>query len=222
MKINYTKKFLKPWILLTAFLIFTIGVKFIDVNNVGPQNSFVGFSKLNTAVHNFLGVNMKLYILTDWLSILPIAIVFGFGILGFHQLIKRKNLFKVDSEILSLGIFYIAVIISYLFFEKFVINYRPILINGILEPSYPSSTTVLVICINTTAIFQFNNLISKNSLKNILKISICIFTIFMIVARIFSGVHWITDIFGGILLSLFLVAFYFSINKFIDSKMKNN
>jgi undecaprenyl-diphosphatase len=34
------------------------------------------------------------------------------------------------------------------------------------------------------------------------------FTVFMVVSRLISGVHWLTDIIGGILLSAGLVGLY--------------
>lgn len=137
--------------MLTAFLLWTVAVRFVDVQAIGPQESSVGFATINHQVHNLTGVHMTLYTITDHLSIVPLAIVAGFALLGLMQWIKRKIFWKVDRDILVLGGFYLAVMAIYVLFEVFVVNYRPVLIGGILEASYPSSTTMLVMCVMPTA-----------------------------------------------------------------------
>ena len=197
--------------LLALFVVWTIVLKFVDVQTIGPQGSSVGFATLNRFIHNFTGVHMSLYIITDWLGLVPICFIMGFGILGLCQWIKRKNLFKVDYSILTLGGFYIVVMALYIFFEMFVINYRPILINGNLEVSYPSSTTMLVACVMPTAIMQFNSCIKNSGFKKCVNILIVAFIAFMVIGRLLSGVHWFSDIIGGTILSCGLVLIYHSI-----------
>lgn len=194
--------------LLVLFIIWTIALRFVDVGAIGPQDSSVGFATLNKAIHNITGVHMSLYAITDWLGIVPICFIIGFGISGLCEWIKRKNLFKVDYGILILGGFYIVVMALYIFFEMFVVNYRPILINGNLEASYPSSTTMLVMCVMPTAIMQFNTRIKNNGLKKCVNIMITVFTVFMVTGRLISGVHWFSDIIGGALLSAGVVLLY--------------
>ena len=169
---------------IAIFMIWTLLIRFVDVQIVGPQESTVGFATLNSCFHSFTETNIFLYILTDWLGLVPIAIAFGFSILGFVQLIKRKSLLNVDHSILALGIFYIVVMAVYAFFEMVVINYRPILINDYLEPSYPSSTTMLVMCIMPTTAIQLNKRIKNKLLKKCVVTAIIIFIIFMIVSRV--------------------------------------
>ena len=144
------------------------------------------------------------------------SVVLGFAILGLVQLIKRKNLFKVDYDILILGGFYIIVFTTYILFEVFAINYRPVLINGYLEASYPSSTTLLVMCVMPTAIIQMNKRIHNEKVRKVVKYAILVFTSLMVIGRLISGVHWFTDIIGGVLLSTSLVMFYNSINKSLE------
>ena len=194
--------------LLVLFIIWTIALQFVDVAEIGPQCSSVGFATLNRAVHNITGVHLSLYTITDWLGIVPLCFIMGFGTLGLCEWIKRKNLFKVDYNILVLGGFYIVVMAAYIFFEMFVINYRPILINGILEASYPSSTTMLVMCVMPTAIMQFNTRIKNSKFKICVNILIATFIAFMVIGRLISGVHWFSDIIGGVLLSSGLVMMY--------------
>lgn len=202
------KSFIVSICLLTAFVLWTVAISFVDVRAIGPQGSSVGFAGINGLVHNLTGVHWGLYNLTDWLGLVPIFVCMGFGILGLTQWIKRKSICKLDYGILVLGGFYIITIAAYLFFENVVINYRPVLIGGILEASYPSSTTLLVMCVMPTAVMQFNSRIRNKLLRNIVAATLVAFIAFMVIGRLISGVHWFTDIVGGALLSAGLVMMY--------------
>ncbi len=195
------------------FVLWTVLVCFVDVDTIGPKNSSVGFSTINDYFHRLTGVNFFLYTLTDWLGLIPILIACIFAIFGLIQLVNRKSISKVDYSIIALGIFYLVVISAYVFFEIVFINYRPTLIDGYLESSYPSSTTMLVMCVMPTTIMQLNRRIKNKTLKKIVIITITFFTTFMVIGRIISGVHWITDIIGGILFSTGVVLIYFATSK---------
>ena len=197
--------------LLAAFALWTIAISLIDVQAVGPQGSTVGFATLNSMFHRLTGVHMQLYTITDWLGLVAVAFGFGFTLLGLAQWIKRKCILKVDRSILILGAFYIVTLAVYLFFESYVINYRPVLIAGYLEASYPSSTTLLVLCVMPTAVMQLRGRIKNRALRKTVTFAITAFTLFMVAGRIVSGVHWLTDIIGGILLSAGLVMIYGSL-----------
>ena len=194
--------------MLLAFLLWTVAIQFVDVQAIGPQESSVGFATINQFVHNLTGVHISLYTITDWLGLVPLVFVMVFALLGLIQWIKRKHISKVDYNILILGGFYIIVMTVYVQFEMLVVNYRPVLIGGILEASYPSSTTMLVMCVMTTAIMQFNSRIRNNVLKRCVASAIIAFIVFMVIGRLVSGVHWFTDIIGGALLSAGLVLMY--------------
>jgi len=194
--------------MLAVFILWTAAVSRINVQAIGPENSSVGFSTLNAFVHRLTGVHWTLYTVTDWLGLVPLCVVLGFGLLGLAQWIKRKHLLKVDRSILCLGGFYIAVMAAYVFFEQYAVNYRPVLINGLLEVSYPSSTNFLVLTVMPTAVMQWNARIKNAALRRIVRITAHLFTIFMVIGRLLSGVHWITDIIGGMLLSAGLVSLY--------------
>ena len=194
--------------LLAAFALWTAAVRTVDVQAIGPRDSTVGFAAVNGWFHSLTGVNMALYAVTDWLGLVPVGVGFAFAILGLAQWIKRKSIRKVDRSILALGGFYIVTLGAYLFFEEVVINYRPVLIQGFLEASYPSSTTLLVLCVMPTAMLQLRQRIRNPVLRRILSAAITAFMAFMVIGRLLSGVHWVTDIVGGILLSGSLVALY--------------
>ena len=194
--------------LLAAFAAWTAAVRTIDVQTIGPNGSAVGFGTFNLAFHMLTGVHWSLYTITDWLGLVPVGFAFGFACLGLAQWTERKSLLKVDRSILALGGFYLSVVAAYLFFEEFVVNYRPVLIGGYLEASYPSSTTLLVLCVMPTAAMQLWGRIRHRTFRRWICILIVAFTAFMVLGRLVSGVHWITDIVGGGLLSAGLVMAY--------------
>lgn len=193
---------------IIAFVIWTVAVCNFDVRAIGPEGTSVGFAALNGFVHDNVGVNMTLYTVTDILGLVPFAFVLGFAVLGLVQLIVRKSIKKTDKSILVLGVFYIAVAAVYIFFEKFAVNYRPVLINGVSEISYPSSTTMLCLCVMPTAAMQLRGRIHNKAARAVTVAGIYLFAVFMVAARLVSGVHWVTDIIGGVFISFGLVMLY--------------
>ena len=195
--------------MLAVFVLWTVLICFVDVQAIGPEGSSVGFSTINGFIHELTGANWFLYTVTDWLGLVPIGVAFGFAVLGLVQWIKRKSLLKVGRSILTLGGFYIVVMAVYILFEIVVINYRPTLINGHLEASYPSSTTMLVMCVMPTAMMQLRARIKNDLFRRCVMFAIAVFIAFMVIGRLVSGVHWISDIIGGVLLSAGLVMMYY-------------
>lgn len=194
--------------LLAVFLLWTAAVRFVDVQIIGPQGSCVGFATVNRFVHDLTGVHRTLYTLTDWLGLVPFGFAMGFALLGLRQWIQRKHLSKVDGDILILGGFYAAVMAVYALFEVFPVNYRPVLIDGILEASYPSSTTMLVLCVMPTTVMQLRIRMKNETGKRWVCAAVTVFSVFMVIGRLVSGVHWFSDIIGGAILSAGLVRMY--------------
>jgi undecaprenyl-diphosphatase len=202
------KRFVTAWAFLAAFALWTAAVCRIDVRPIGPLGSSVGFAALNRLVHNSIGVHMGLYTVTDLLGLIPVLFALGFALLGLVQWIRRKRIRKVDRSILLLGIFYVAVAAAYVLFEVFAINFRPVLIEGVLEVSYPSSTTMLALCVMPTGAMELSRRIKSRPFRHAVVAVITVFAAFMVIGRLLSGVHWFTDIVGGILLSAGLVLLY--------------
>ena len=150
---------------LIAFGVWTAIVCTADVRAIGPRESEVGLAAVNQFVHGITGVHFSLYILTDWLGLVPVLVGFGFAVLGLFQWIQRKSIRKVDRNILLLGGFYLVMLAAYLFFEAHPVNYRPVLIDGVLEASYPSSTTLLVLCVMPAAVMQWKARIASAPLR---------------------------------------------------------
>ena len=200
-------------------VIYTILVKIIDVAPIGPNNSEVGFSKINGFFHNLLGSNMTIYKITEILGIIPLLMAGIYAIIGLVELIKRKSLTKVDYEIYALAGLYVVVLGLYVFFEKCIINYRPILIDGILEASYPSSHTLMALCICGSSIIVNKRIFHKKIFNLENKLSIFLM-ITIILGRFISGVHWFSDIIGAIFISLALLSsFYTAISSFTHKKV---
>ncbi len=194
--------------LIGAFALWTVLIQCVDVQAVGQNGTKIGFADFNVWFHQLTGVHMTLYTITDWLGLVPIFICLCFGVLGLVQLVKRRSLLKVDPDILLLGAYYVLVIACYLIFEMIPVNYRPVLIEGRLEASYPSSTTLLVLSVMPTLWFQANRRVSNAMIKKVVSVFVIVFSMFMVIGRLISGVHWATDIIGSVLLSVGLFMLY--------------
>lgn len=190
--------------LIILSVIYTILVKYVDVAPIGPKASSVGFSTLNKFVFNFLGRSNIWYNITEVLGMISILIALFYALIGLYKLIKNKSILKIDKEIIILGIFYFVVLLVYLFFEKVIINYRPVLVKGTLEASYPSSHTMLSICICLSAIIINNKLYKNMRISKIINTLSIIIMITTTVGRLLSGMHWVSDILGGIIISICL------------------
>lgn len=195
-------------VFIGVFIVWTVLVQKVDVQPIGVNETSVGFAKVNGWFHNLTGVHMEIYTITDWLGLVPIGVCLLFGGVGIIQLFQRKSIIKVDYDIICLGIYYIMVVLGYLVFEMIPINYRPILINGYLETSYPSSTTLLVLCVMPTLIEQFNCRMKNVILKRTIQVIAVGFSVIMVFGRLISGVHWLTDIVGSFMLSTGLYCIY--------------
>ena len=203
-------------VLIGSFVLWTVLIQCIDVQAVGQNGTKTGFADFNVWFHQLTGVHMMIYTITDWLGLVPIFICLCFGVLGLVQLVKRRSLLKVDQDIILLGVYYVVVIACYLFFEMIPINYRPVLIEGRLEASYPSSTTLLVLSVMPSLIFQVDRRAVNLLIKKVSLIFTIAFSAFMVIGRLISGVHWATDIIASVLLSAGLFMLYQSAVMYAD------
>ena len=218
MKDTRKRDLLAGIVLVAAFALWTVAIRLIDVQNAGPLGSEVGFATINVWFHRLTGVHMLIYTITDWLGLVPIIICMCFGVLGLVQMIHRRSLLKVDSDILLLGAYYVVVILAYLLFEMMPINYRPILIGGNLEASYPSSTTLLVLSVMPTLKYQSERRIAKPVTRKAIAVFVIVFSAFMVLGRLIAGVHWATDIVGSVFLSSGLFMIYRFMADYTDQK----
>ncbi len=208
------KKSVVSVLLVRLSVSYTLLVKFVDVRAIGPKNSSVGFSHINKLFNNIFGYNPTIYKITELLGYIAIMVVLVYGCIGVYQLVKRKSLMKVDKDIITLGVFYVIVIILYVLFEKVIINYRPVFLEGVLEASYPSSHTLLAIFVCGSAVLVNNKLFKDFKYKKEINICLLVLLGLIVVGRLVSGVHWFSDIFGGVIIaSTLLYIFNFFINK---------
>ena len=207
-------------VLNAAFALWTFLIQWVDVQAVGQNGTKIGFADFNVQFHQLTGVNMTIYTITDWLGLVPVFVCLCFGMLGLVQLIRRKRLLRVDVDILLLGVYYVIVIACYLIFEMIPINYRPVLIEGRLEVSYPSSTTLLVLSVMPTLMFQAYRRTVNPMIRKSAAVFVIAFSTLMVIGRLISGVHWVTDIIGSVLLSTGLYMLYWSAVLYTDKAKK--
>ena len=189
-------------------MLLIVLVRFIDVRPIGPEGTSIGLSRLNSFFFRLSGVNILWYHITDWLGVAAILVAFLFAMAGFVQLIKRRSILKVDHEILALGGLYIVVIGLYVLFEIVIVNYRPIIMPDGTHPeaSCPSSHTMRVCVIMGSAIMLIGKYVKEKRICRVLR-GICAAIIGMtVIGRLIAGVHWFTDIVGGVLISIFLLS----------------
>ena len=215
---RYKKILLTGLVLLVLFAAWTVAVVTVDVAPIGPENSTVGFSGINKAFHELTGLNRSVYKLTDLLEWLPLGVCGLLALLGLVQWVRRKNLLKVDADLLALGVYLIIVLAAWLLFDKLALNYRPEMVEGIMEPSYPSSTTLLIVSVIPAIVLQINRRIPQGTLQTVLKIAAAVFGAFIVIGRLLCGVHWITDIIGGLLLGFGLFFVLYGVTLKLDGK----
>ena len=219
------KNFIISGIAAVLFLILLLLVKKADVAEIGPENTKIGLSHLNKLVHKMFGEHMTLYKITEVLGLLALAFVGVFGLAGLGQLIKRKKLFEVDREILFLGGLYIVVLLIYVIFEKAIVNYRPVIMPGDehVEASFPSSHTVLACVVIGTALMLSDRYIRVIRNRNIFELCCLTLMCAIVLGRLISGVHWFTDILGGVLISICLIFLYAGLlEKFCDGEERES
>ena len=205
------KKFSISFVLFVCFIMFTAALKFVDVQPVGPMDSEVGFATVNVFVHNLFGQNKVYDRISDFLAVLSLFVACSFAIIGAYQLLQKKSILKVDSSIILLGVTYVFVILIYVLFEKLVINFRPVLEKGVLEASYPSSHTMMILIILGTARTTMERIIHNELVLKGLRIVLAVLMVLAVAFRIMSGVHWFTDILGALFISAAVIQLYNSL-----------
>ena len=219
------------FIYLITTIIYTVLVFTVDKAPIGPNDSVVGFAGINGKFAARFGYNPLFDKITDVAMLIAILVAAGFAVLGLMQLIREKSFAKVDKKIYGLALVYIVVMVLYVFFDKVPLNYRPVIMPGEteLEASFPSTHTLVVCAIMSTASLFWKKIFDgtgkyvkdtasgKSSVfisgdkEKLRKVFVGFANLVMIVAvlgRIVAGVHWLTDIGGGILIASTIKEFY--------------
>ena len=202
------KKGLLIYMCLITFIIammYIVLVKYTDVGAIAADGSNVGFSTINVYFKELIGYSKTWYKVSTYLGILPIAIAGAYALLGLYQLIKNKSLAKVDKKLYVLAGFYALFVFIYFLFEKVALNYRPVMIDGEVEASFPSTHTLLAVCMCGSSLLLSAYFIKNKKALKICNILTWLIMIALVVTRTISGVHWVTDILGGVIISLFML-----------------
>lgn len=205
-------------ILTGIFLLYTLLVKVVDVQAIGPMNTSVGFATVNGWFFKTLGTNDLFYTLSKIAGIICLAVAFLFAGIGAMQLYQRRSLMKVDKNLLCMGGIFLLVILLYVFFDKVPVNYRPVLEDGALEASYPSTHTMLACVIMGCAMIECGQVVTRKSALKYIRWFCWAMIAITIICRFLSGVHWFTDIIGGILISLAIVSLYYTLVMYFRPK----
>ena len=214
-----SKKYLiSSIILVLVAIIFTVLVKVIDKGSIGPDNTIVGFQAINDYIKNMFPFNETLYKITKYAGFIPLAFALYYAYIGFMQLLKKKSLKKVDSKIYLIAGFYVVVLVLYVLFDKIAINYRPVIIDKELEPSYPSTHVLLAMCFCLSSVIMSKYYMKKDSIRKVVNIGTWLLMLFIVIGRMICGCHWFTDIIGGILISLALLNIFNTILLMLEEK----
>lgn len=209
---------------LLLFLLFLIMLYTVDVKNIGAGVTKVGLCFINN--HSFMASNASMWDkISDVCMYLGIGVIGALFILGVVQLIQRKNILKVDKEILVFGCLVVLMIIIWLFFDKvLIVNNRPILVDGKVECSFPSTHIMITSFALLSGSYYLFKKINKKHLTIIMYVASAIIVTICFLGRVLSGMHFLTDAVCGLLMGLFLFFSLLAILQFIikDHKAMNN
>lgn len=216
------KKMIVTAALTLVFILFIVLVKTVSVAPIGPDGTEVGFSGINAVFRDTFKLNTFFYKLTQILGYLSIVIALVFAEEGIEQLIRRKSLKAIDGEIIATGVLYVLTALIYLFFEVVKVNYRPVIMPGDTAPeaSFPSSHTMLACVILIGAAIFVTRYFNNKKLAKILAVAFSVTAGITVVGRVLAGVHWFTDIIGGLIISAALIVGYAAALDLVDSKKK--
>lgn len=203
--------------LLIGFAVFTLLIKIVDVGVAGESGVEVGFSTLNQKFFNACNYSAMIKV-SDILGYLAFVVIIIFAGLELVQLIKGKSIKAVDKSLMILSSVYVFTILVYVLFEVVTINYRPVLVDGMMEASYPSSHTMLGIVVYLTGGIQAYFMLKNKWLRGVAFGLGIVLASLTTLTRLFSGMHWLTDIIGAILISSFLVCLYLTLVGLVQAK----
>lgn len=201
-------------------VLWTVSVRLIDVAPIGPLGTLVGFSRINGPVADALPYRSGWYLLSEGLGICALGVVAAFAVLVLVRLVRCRRLSGIDRELWALGVLYAITAFLYLFFEIAVVNARPVLLEGETTPaaSYPSSHTVLAIVVFCSAAVVLRRLVSRGRCRLPLQIALCLLAAVTVLARLLSGVYWLSDMIGGCLFGAALVCLFVGLKDRIFKK----
>ncbi len=157
---------------------------------------------------------------SDFILCGAFAVLGIFAILGLAQLIKNKSFKKADRPLLAMFLPLILMAATYFIFDRFIIiNTRP---NGSGEPSFPSSHVMIVATIFLTAAIALPYYVKNRCLCILADLLMLALICLVSVGRVFSNMHWPTDVYAALGFSLiFAIAYYFTVKSSFKSQNKS-
>ena len=186
---------------MLVFVVFTCLVKWVDVRVDGEHA--VGWGAVNFWWRDLVGVNRAWAVVSDAAVVMTgVAVLIGLGwqlvlVIRSHRLPRAWWVFDLALA---------AVVLFYVLFQILVVNYRPDLTNHGGEASYPSSHVFWLSAVCPLLILAFGRMVDSRVWRGVVHVAGCVLGILGIVARVLAGYHWLTDILGGVLLGLVVVA----------------
>ncbi len=197
-------------VLAAAFCVLTVLLVSVDVRPAGESGAPVGLATLNEAVFEAVGQNETALAVSEITGLCMIAAVGAFGVLGLVQIIRCKGILRADKELYFMACGLITLAAAYVLFEIFVINYRPVLDQGELAASYPSSHSMLAVAVAGMGMAYIVRRVKSNALAYTLYGLLNVAAVVTVCCRLLGGVHWLTDIVGGVLVGLVITFGYLS------------
>lgn len=189
-------------VLLALFVALTVCLVFVDVRAAGESGAEVGFATINEKVWQTIGQSEAALTVSEICGLCMIAAVGAFGVVGLVQVIRRKGILRADRELYVMAGGLVLLAVAYVFFEIFVINCRPVLDEGELAASFPSSHTMLAVAVAGMGASYLHSRPKKGVLLGVLVGLLTGIAICTVACRLLGGVHWPTDIVGGVLLGM--------------------
>ena len=199
-------------ILFALFFAYTCACLMVDVAQFAPQSvngdaiestqtTDIGFQKLNLSVHNALGFRQVFYRLSEYIGYLALLAGACIGLIWLLRLIKTKKLLGVDAGLNAAIAAMALMVVFYVLFEALKLNFRPVILDDGLEASYPSSHTLLGCVVFGCAAMVSADIFKDKGLARSVSALCYIIAAVLTLFRALSGVHWISDIIGGVILS---------------------
>lgn len=184
------------WLIL---LIFTILVSFVDVKIFNVTNTKIGLYSLNKIfLVNSINSNY-INIISNGIFLICLLVIILMLLLITFEYFKTK---KINKNNLNFFIHFLIMVLIWIIFDKIlIINYRPILINGNIEGSYPSTHVMVSTFVLLFLSDQLKKIFKNDKIFYIISIGLIII---QSISRILLTMHWFTDIIGGLLIGCLL------------------
>ena len=174
---------------------------------------------MNDAIFEFFGFNQTWKTITDILLIGVLALVAVLAVCGLVQLIKRRSLKAVDAELTAMIPSLALVAVIYYVFEKvWILNYRPVLVNGLAEPSFPSTHALITTTVLGMLVFALPKYIKSRKLRVLIDVALIAVILVMAFGRVASGMHWATDALAGVIFGFDLALVYGGVLKMMKER----